>query len=75
MTDPDDREAGFYWISVDGQAAEVALWQLEWTAWLVVGRDLPLTDDVGIDVQVLSACLTAPPHDAALPLTGPDNDS
>ena len=45
MIDLDDREAGFYWISVGGQAAEVALWHLEWTSWLVVGQDQPLTDD------------------------------
>lgn len=60
MTDPDDREAGFYWISAGGQVAEVAQWQLEWTSWLVVGKELPLTDAEAIDVQVLSACLVPP---------------
>jgi hypothetical protein len=75
MVDPDDREAGFYWISVGGQAAEVALWQLEWTSWLVVGQELPLTDDVAIDVRVLSARLAPPPQlGEALSPAGPSND-
>ena len=75
MIDPDDREAGFYWISVGGRAAEVALWHLEWTSWLVVGQDLPLTDDAAIDLQVLSACLVPPPNfDEAMAPGGPSND-
>jgi hypothetical protein len=60
MIYPDDREAGFYWISINGQEAEVAQWQSEWETWLVTGRAQPLTDEVGIKVEVLSACLTPP---------------
>jgi hypothetical protein len=71
MTDPDDREDGFYWISVGGQAAEVAQWQLEWTSWLVVGGDLPLTDAEAMDVRVLSACLVQPPTPVSLHRTSP----
>lgn len=74
MIDLDDREAGFYWISINGQEAEVAQWQSEWAAWLVVGKAQPLTDEVGIEVRVLGACLVPPQHEAALPLAGPNND-
>jgi hypothetical protein len=63
MIDPDDREAGFYWISLDGQEAEVAQWQGEWNTWLLMGRARPLTDEQSAHLIVLSACL-APPHPA-----------
>jgi hypothetical protein len=29
MTNLDDREPGFYWISIGGQEVEVAQWQAE----------------------------------------------
>jgi hypothetical protein len=29
MTNLDDRESGFYWISIGGQEVEVAQWQAE----------------------------------------------
>ncbi len=43
MSDPDHREAGFYWICIDGQEAEVAQWQAEWEQWLVAGSAKPLS--------------------------------
>lgn len=67
MTDPNDRDDGFYWISVGDQAVEVAQWHVEWSAWLVVGRTQPLTDAEAMDVQVLGARLVMPP-------TGSSND-
>ena len=63
MVDFEDREAGFYWISINGEAAEVAQWQAEWSAWLLVGRMLPLSEELGSEVEVLSPCL-APPQPA-----------
>ena len=60
MIDPYDRDTGFYWISINGQAAEVAQWHVEWAAWLLAGRTQMLTDEVGAEVQVLSACLKPP---------------
>jgi hypothetical protein len=60
MPDPDDREAGFYWISIDGQEAEVAQWQVEWERWLVAGSTKPLSDEKASRVIVLSDRLTAP---------------
>ena len=35
MTDPDNRETGFYWICIGGQEPEIAQWQAEWDQWLV----------------------------------------
>ena len=61
MIDPDDREAGFYWISIRGQAPEVAQWQLEWGQWLVTGSTCPLTDAMVLEVAVLSDMLPPPP--------------
>jgi hypothetical protein len=60
MTDPDDREAGFYWISIDGQEPEVAQWQNEWGQWLVTGHKMPLTDALATKVVVLSDMLPVP---------------
>jgi hypothetical protein len=60
MPDPDDREAGFYWICIDGQEAEVAQWQNEWGQWLVAGSTKPLSDERASRVVVLSDCLTPP---------------
>lgn len=60
MPDPDDRDAGFYWICMDGQEAEVAQWQVEWGQWLVTGSGKPLSDERASRVVVLSDCLTAP---------------
>ena len=60
MPDPDDREAGFYWICIDGQEAEVAQWQNEWGHWLVAGSTKPLSDERASRVAVLSDCLTPP---------------
>jgi hypothetical protein len=56
MTEPDldHLEDGFYWISINGQAAEVAQWQLEWGQWLVAGSTRPLQDDWPTRVMVLS---------------------
>lgn len=60
MTDPDDRDAGFYWISIDGQEVEVAQWQTEWSRWLVTGSSQPLSDVVSAHVVVLSEMLPQP---------------
>lgn len=60
MADPDDREAGFYWISIDGQEVEVAQWQTEWGRWLVTGSSQPLSDLLSAHVQVLSEALPQP---------------
>lgn len=60
MTDPDDREAGFYWISIDGQEVEVAQWLAEWSHWLVAGSGTPLSDEVSASVVVLSDLLPPP---------------
>jgi len=60
MTDPDDREGGFYWISIADQVPEVAQWQTEWTQWLVTGHELPLSDVLSRDVVVLSDLLQPP---------------
>jgi hypothetical protein len=60
MLDQDDREAGFYWICVDGQEAEVAQWQAEWGQWLVAGSGKPLSDERAGRVIVLSGCLPVP---------------
>ncbi|MBL6458988.1 hypothetical protein JMJ55_27025 [Belnapia sp. T6] len=60
MIDPDDREAGFYWISIGGQEPEVAQWQSEWCQWLVTGRERPLSDARSMEVVVLSSVLAPP---------------
>jgi len=60
MPDPDHREDGFYWISVDGQQAEVAQWQVEWGQWLVAGSTRPLPDGCATHVTVLSDRLSPP---------------
>ena len=64
MPDIDCRYDGFYWISIDGQVAEVAQWQVEWSQWLVAGSDRPLSDEWASRVEVLSDQL-APPVIAA----------
>ena len=61
MSDPEDRNTGFYWISIDGRAAEVAQWQAEWDTWLVMGRSRPLTDEQCVKLTVLGVRL-APPY-------------
>ena len=60
MIEADDREEGFYWISIDGQEAEVALWQMEWQQWLVTGHGQPLPDSITSTVVVLSEELPSP---------------
>ena len=60
MTDPDDRENGFYWIRIGDQEAEVAQWQAEWVQWLVAGRSQPLSDLHSLKVMVLSERLLPP---------------
>jgi hypothetical protein len=60
MTNLDDREAGFYWISIDGQEVEVAQWQAEWGQWLVTGSGMPLPDGLSALVTVLSNVLPPP---------------
>jgi hypothetical protein len=60
MTDLDDRESGFYWISIDGQEVEVAHWQAEWSQWLVTGSGTPLPDELSAFVTVLSDMLPPP---------------
>lgn len=60
MADPDDREAGYYWISIGGQEPEVAQWQTEWCQWLVARRETPLSDVRAIDLVVLSGMLPPP---------------
>ncbi|RYJ04157.1 MAG: hypothetical protein EON47_01445 [Acetobacteraceae bacterium] len=65
MADPEDRDAGFYWISIDGQEVEVAQWQSEWSQWLVTGSTEPLSDAVSAHVLVLSEALPVPVVDMA----------
>jgi hypothetical protein len=65
MPNPDQLEDGFYWISIDGQEAEVAQWQVEWSQWLVAGCTKPLADDLSTRVMVLSDRLSLP----AIPAT------
>jgi hypothetical protein len=60
MPDLDELEDGFYWISIDGQQAEVAQWQVEWSQWLVAGCTKPLADDLSTRVVVLSDRLPPP---------------
>ena len=60
MSDLDDREDGFYWISIDDQEPEVAQWQPEWGQWLVAGCAAPLVDDYCGRVVVLSDRLAVP---------------
>ena len=61
MPDPDDdREAGFYWISIGSLAAEVAQWETEGTRWLVIGSDMWLSDLRAADLIVLSDRLPPP---------------
>jgi hypothetical protein len=61
MPDPGaEREPGFYWISIDGQEAEVAQWQHEWDQWFVIGREMPLSDEIAASVAVLSGLLLPP---------------
>ncbi len=60
MTDPEDREGGFYWIRIGDQEPEVAQWQTEWNQWLVTGRELPLSDLLSDEVVVLSEMLQPP---------------
>lgn len=55
MTDPDDRENGFYWIRIGDQEAEVAQWQVEWVQWLVAGRSQPLSDLHSLKVTGVSS--------------------
>jgi hypothetical protein len=59
MPDP-DLEDGFYWISIDGQEAEVAQWQIEWSQWLVAGCTRPLSDERSTRITVLSKRLLPP---------------
>jgi hypothetical protein len=59
MPDP-DLEDGFYWISIDGQEAEVAQWQVEWSQWLVAGCTRPLSDAWSTRITVLSERLSPP---------------
>ncbi|WP_157033812.1 hypothetical protein [Belnapia moabensis] len=65
MSDPDDREAGFYWIRIGDQEPEVAQWQTEWGQWLVAGRAMPLPDILCVGLVVLSDMLQPP----AIPIT------
>jgi hypothetical protein len=58
--DLDQLEDGFYWISIDGQVAEVAQWQLEWGQWLVAGSTRPLQDGWPTRIMVLSDRLSPP---------------
>jgi hypothetical protein len=60
MSEPNNREDGFYWISIDGQEPEVAQWQVEWSQWLVTGRKMPLPDEWSDLVMVLSDVLPPP---------------
>lgn len=60
MSEPGDREAGFYWVSIKGQVPEVAQWQSEWEQWLVIGRLQPLVDDLALEIVVLSDMLPPP---------------
>jgi hypothetical protein len=60
MIDPDNREDGFYWISIDGQEVEVAQWQAEWGYWLVAGSGTPVSDERSIRLVVLSDLLRPP---------------
>jgi hypothetical protein len=60
MTDLDDRESGFYWISIGDQEVEVAQWQAEWNQWLVAGSGQPLSDGLSAVVKVLSDLLLPP---------------
>jgi hypothetical protein len=66
MTDPDDRETGFYWIRIAGQEPEVAQWQTEWSQWLVTGQELPLSDLYAEAVVVLSDMLAPPAISASV---------
>ena len=65
MSDPYDRENGFYWIRIGDQEVEVAQWQAEcphaggwWLVaggwWLVAGKSQPLSDLHTLMVIVLS---------------------
>ena len=67
MHDPDDREAGFYWIGIGGQAPEVAQWHTEWGQWLVARSVQPLKDALAAEVEVLSDPLP-PPASACTPI-------
>ena len=61
MPDPgEQREAGFYWISINGQEVEVAQWQHEWDQWFVIGSEIPLSDEIAVCVTVLSDLLPPP---------------
>ena len=60
MNDPADREPGFYWISINGQQAEVAQWQAEWDQWFVTGHSMSLSDELAAFVVVLSDLLSPP---------------
>lgn len=62
MNGPDDREAGFYWISIGGQTPEVAQWHTEWGQWLVTGSTFPLADVLASEVEMLSDMLPPPSH-------------
>lgn len=71
MVDLDDRKDGFYWISIDGQQAEVAQWQAEWSQWLVAGSGRPLPDDLAARLMVLSDTLPPP----VVPAVDPEQDA
>jgi hypothetical protein len=60
MISLDDRETGFYWISIDGLEVEVAQWQAEWSQWLVAGSGTPLSDELATRLTVLSDMLPPP---------------
>jgi hypothetical protein len=60
MSDPDDRDSGFYWIRIGDQEPEVAQWHAEWIQWLVAGRSQPLPDLHASMVIVLSERLLPP---------------
>ena len=65
MSDPDYREAGFYWVCIDGQEVEVAQWQAEWEQWLVAGSAKPLSYERASRVMVLSDRLSPPAFPAS----------
>ena len=50
MHHPDKRENGFYWISINDEAIEIAQWRNESHDWLIFESELPLRTDETVTV-------------------------
>ena len=65
MHHSDKRENGFYWISVNDEAIEIAQWRNEQHEWLIIEGELLLRADQS--VTVFGKVLHLPSNNSKLP--------